>query len=131
MDISKLKILVAEDNQLNSLLIKKLFAKWDLVPDFAVNGAEAVEAFKNKSYDLILMDIHMPIMDGYQATAMIRSDPDTEKAKVQIVALTASVGADVKTEIQEAGMDDFISKPFNHDELRVKLEHIASEKTNT
>ena len=131
MDISKLKILVAEDSQLNSLLIKKLFAKWDIVPDIAVNGAEAVEAFRNKAYHLILMDIHMPIMDGYQATALIRGDANSEKAKVHIVALTASIGADVKTEILDAGMDDFISKPFNHEELRVKLEHIASAKTNT
>jgi CheY-like chemotaxis protein len=128
MDISKLNILVAEDNQLNALLIKKLFAKWNIVPDFAVNGAEAVEAFNNKPYDLILMDIHMPIMDGYEATAIIRNNADKAKANVQIIALTASIGLEVKTQIQEANMNDFISKPFDHEELRIRLEALALAK---
>ncbi|RZK35675.1 MAG: response regulator, partial [Pedobacter sp.] len=82
MDISSLNILVAEDNQMNILLMRKLLAKWDIKPDFAANGAEAVDAFKAKKYDLILMDIHMPLMDGYEATAIIRGDADIERSKV-------------------------------------------------
>jgi signal transduction histidine kinase/CheY-like chemotaxis protein len=125
MDISNLKILVAEDNQMNILLMKKLLAKWNISPDFAGNGSEAFEAFKTKNYDLILMDIHMPIMDGYEATHLIRSYDDEAKAKVQIIALTASVALDVRSKIAEAGINDYISKPFNHEELRAKLEDIA------
>lgn len=125
MDISNLKILVAEDNQMNTLLMKKLLGKWNIVPDFATNGAEAVEAVRNKSYDLILMDIHMPIMDGYEATALIRSEEDAQKAKTPIIALTASVAFDVRTKIAESQMDDYLSKPFNHEELRLILEKLA------
>ncbi|TCC86676.1 response regulator [Pedobacter frigiditerrae] len=128
MDISNLKILVAEDNPMNTLLMKKLLAKWDIKPDFAANGAEAVDAAKAKGYDLILMDIYMPIMDGYEATAIIRADEDKDKAQVPVIALTASVALDVRNKIAEAGINDFISKPFNQDELREKLEEIASRK---
>lgn len=128
MDISNLKILIAEDNQMNILLMRKLLAKWNIKPDFAANGSEAVAAFKVNNYDLILMDIHMPIMDGYEASKMIRSETDDVKAKIPIIALTASVALDVRNKINQAGINDFVSKPFNPDELRGKLEAIASEK---
>lgn len=128
MDISSLSILVAEDNQMNTLLMRKLLGKWEIIPDFAANGAEAVDAFKTKNYDLILMDIHMPVMDGYEATEIIRGDTDQEKAKVPIIALTASVALDVRNKIAEAGINDFVSKPFNPEELRGKLEEIAAKK---
>jgi signal transduction histidine kinase/CheY-like chemotaxis protein len=127
MDISNLKILVAEDNQMNILLMRKLLSKWNITPDFAQNGIEAVEAFKNANYDLILMDIHMPLMDGFEATHIIRNHDDPSKANVQIIALTASVALDVRTKIADAGINNFISKPFNPEELRLKLEHIAIE----
>ena len=126
MDISKLSILVAEDNQMNTLLMKKLLAKWDITPDFANNGAEAVAAFNGKAYNLILMDIHMPVMDGYEATAEIRKHTDQQKANVPIIALTASVALDAREKISNAGINDFVSKPFNPDELRGKLEEIAN-----
>lgn len=129
MDISALKILVAEDNQMNTLLMRKLLAKWNIVPDFAANGSTAVDAFKDNQYDLILMDIHMPVMDGYEATQQIRNYHDKVKAKVQIIALTASIAADVRAKITEAGINDFVSKPFNPAELRDKLEEIALLKT--
>jgi signal transduction histidine kinase/CheY-like chemotaxis protein len=128
MDISSLNILVAEDNQMNILLMKKLLAKWDISPDFAANGTEAIDAFKAKDYDLILMDIHMPVMDGYEATAIIRAFENKDRAQVKIIALTASVALDVRNKITEAGIDDFISKPFNQDELRGKLEEIVAKK---
>ena len=126
MDISKLSILVAEDNQMNTLLMKKLLAKWDITPDFANNGAEAVAAFNGKAYNLILMDIHMPVMDGYEATAEIRKHADQQKANIPIIALTASVALDAREKISNAGINDFVSKPFNPDELRGKLEEIAN-----
>jgi len=129
MDISALKILVAEDNQMNTLLMRKLLAKWNIVPDFATNGSTAVDAFKNNRYDLILMDIHMPVMDGYEAAQQIRGYHDKAKAQVQIIALTASLAADVRARITDAGINDFVSKPFDPAELRVKLEEIALLKT--
>ena len=128
MDISELKILIAEDNQMNILLMRKLLAKWNISPDFAANGSEAVEAFKIKDYDLILMDIHMPVMDGYEASIIIRNFTDKEKATVPIIALTASVAMDVRNKITDAGINDFVSKPFSPDELKAKLEQIALQK---
>ncbi|KQC00395.1 ATP-binding protein [Pedobacter sp. Hv1] len=129
MDISGLKILIAEDNQMNTLLMRKLLAKWNITPDFASNGADAVEAFKTNDYDLILMDIHMPIMDGYEASRTIRNYGDTVKSAVHIIALTASVALDVRNKITEAGINDYVSKPFNPEELRGKIEEIASHKS--
>ena len=126
MNISKLSILVAEDNPMNTLLMKKLLAKWEITPDFAANGDEAVQLFKINNYDLILMDIHMPILDGFEATAMIRNDTDQLKAQIPIIALTASVALDAREKISQAGINDFVSKPFNPDELRGKLEDIAN-----
>ena len=126
MNISKLSILVAEDNPMNTLLMKKLLAKWEITPDFAANGDEAVQLFKINKYDLILMDIHMPILDGFEATAMIRNDTDQLKAQIPIIALTASVALDAREKISQAGINDFVSKPFNPDELRGKLEDIAN-----
>ena len=128
MDISDLKILIAEDNRMNILLMRKLLAKWNISPDFSANGSEAVEAFKVKDYDLILMDIHMPIMDGYEASTIIRNFTDKEKATVPIIALTASVAMDVRNKITNAGIDDFVSKPFSPEELKAKLEQIALQK---
>jgi CheY-like chemotaxis protein len=111
------------------LLMKKLLAKWEIKPDFANNGIEAVDALKAKDYDLILMDIHMPLMDGYEATSNIRNQVNETKANVPIIALTASIALDVQNMINQAGINDFVSKPFNPVELREKLEHIAANKT--
>lgn len=127
-DISKLRILIAEDDQMNTLLMRKLLAKWQLSPDFVNNGLEAVDACKANTYDLILMDIHMPKMDGYEATTIIRSLADKSKAELPIIALTASVALDVRHKIAEVGITDFISKPFKPNELRAKLEAIAGSK---
>jgi len=124
-DISHLSILVAEDNQMNTLLMKKLLARWQIIPDFAINGLEALNAFKNKTYDLILMDIHMPVMDGYEAALAIRNDHNQLKSQIPIIAVTASVSLDVRGKVTEAGMNDFVSKPFKPEDLRAKLEDIA------
>ena len=126
MNISSLSILVAEDNPMNTLLMKKLLAKWDITPDFAANGEDAVKLFSTNNYDLILMDIHMPILDGFEATALIRNDADQLKAKTPIIALTASVALDAREKIAQAGINDFVSKPFNPDELKDKLQEIAA-----
>lgn len=125
IDISKLKILIAEDNEMNTLLMKKLLATWEIAPHFANNGVEAVAAFEHHDFDLVLMDIHMPIMDGYEAAISIRRLKDEKKAKVPIIALTASVALDVRNKVAAAGIDDFMSKPFNTAELKRKLENIV------
>ena len=120
-DIKDLKILVVEDNPINSLLLKKIFQKWNNTPDFTKDGIEALERYKTNHYDIILMDVHMPLLDGYETSRQIRSLPDSRKSGVPIIALTASVSINLKEKIKEAGMDDYLSKPYNSKELLAKL----------
>ncbi len=128
IDISKLRVLVVEDNEMNTLVMKKLLATWKINPHLAVNGIEAVSTFDHDDFDLVLMDINMPVMDGYEAARRIRNFKDEKKAKVTIIALTASVALDVRTKVTDAGIDDFMSKPFNTAELRRKLEEVIIRK---
>ncbi len=123
-DLKELKVLVVEDNAINSLLIKKIFSNWQNHPAFASNGYEAIEKLEHYSYDVILMDIHMPLLDGYETARLIRSMTDSSKSSVPIIALTASVSNDLYAKIRDAGMNDFINKPFNSDDLYRKLKAI-------
>lgn len=111
------KILVAEDNPANILIITKFLEKWGLTHDVADNGKMAVEyAFLN-NYNLILMDLQMPVKDGYQAAAEIR-----QKDKyTPIIALTASAFAETWVKVKASGMDDLVTKPFNPTDLRQKI----------
>jgi signal transduction histidine kinase/CheY-like chemotaxis protein len=126
LDLSSLRILVAEDNAMNRLLLKKVFSKWNTEPAFAENGQEAVERAASEKFDVILMDIHMPVMDGYEAAKEIRRLSDHAKSSVPIIALTASVSGNLDIKIREAGMDDFVQKPFNSIDLYSKLKNIST-----
>lgn len=121
VDISKLNVLVAEDNAMNILLMKKLFSSWNVEADYAENGLEAFEMARLKLYDVILMDIHMPVMDGYQSTKEILSFYKGQPKSPRVIALTASVATDVQNKIKQAGLHDYISKPFNPTDLKKKL----------
>ena len=123
-NLRDLKVLVVEDNPINSLLIKKIFSNWNSQPVFAMNGYEAIEKLEISPYDVILMDIHMPLLDGYETTRLIRNMSDISRSAVPIIALTASVSDDLYTKIRAVGMDDYINKPFNSDDLYRKLKAI-------
>jgi len=112
------RILVAEDNQINQKVAAVMLKKLGYEADVVSNGALAVEALKTNSYDLILMDCQMPEMDGFQATAEIRNNPELDDfKKIPIVAVTANAMIGDKAACLAAGMDDYISKPFRRDEL--------------
>ena len=113
-----LKVLVAEDNPGNRILIESLFKRWDIDLEFAENGLEAVGKIKSKDFHLVLMDIQMPEMDGYEATTSIRGMSDEYFRKIPIIALTASVMSHVLEKTLEVGMNAYISKPFNPKELK-------------
>ena len=115
------KVLYVEDVVPNQLLMKGFSNKWKIDLDTALNGLEALEKVKQHHYDLILMDIHMPEMDGYEATAEIRKLHDPHYANVPIIALTASISEKTKNHIQEAGMNDYVAKPINPRDLHQKL----------
>ncbi|NQZ77324.1 MAG: response regulator [Ekhidna sp.] len=111
------KILLVEDNQMNIMVAKKFLKKWELKVEVANNGQEGVEMVKDNEYDLVLMDLQMPVMDGYKATRKIREFNE----EIPIVALTASALLKVRQDVIAAGMNDYITKPFNPDDLRKKI----------
>ncbi|HMI07071.1 MAG TPA: response regulator [Flavobacterium sp.] len=120
IDIGNIRILLAEDNAINVLLMKKLFAKWDLNIAVAANGKEAIDMLAENQYDVLLMDINMPVMDGLEATRHIRK-LQGRQSKIHIIALTAEVSPEMENEIKKAGMDDYMTKPFVPDELKAKI----------
>ena len=120
------KILVAEDVLVNQKLISRLLEKEGLSCDIAANGRDAVEAANRVPYDLIFMDCHMPEMDGWEATRLIKAGPGSPP----VIALTAGVTAEEQAQCREAGMSGFLAKPLRAAELRKVLkEHLTAEKS--
>jgi PAS domain S-box-containing protein len=118
----KINVLVVDDNQINRLLINKILKKWGADADFAENGLEAVnKVVANQNYNVVLMDIHMPEMGGLEATQVIRSNPEPYFQQLPIIALTASMLSNQMGEIDNAGMNDYILKPFDPKILFEKL----------
>jgi signal transduction histidine kinase/DNA-binding response OmpR family regulator len=114
--LNKINILLVEDNKMNVVLAKKIFQKWGKIIDVAENGMVALEKIAKNDYDIILMDIQMPEMDGNEATRRLRewSGP---KSQVPVIALTAHATTFERQESIEVGMNDFLSKPFHPDDL--------------
>ncbi|AMR31942.1 hypothetical protein A0256_11160 [Mucilaginibacter sp. PAMC 26640] len=125
---ANLRVLIAEDNQVNVMLMKKLFSKWQIVPTIAENGERAVEIMQYGNFDIILMDLQMPVMNGFDAAIEIRKMPDPAKSRVPIIALTASALFDIKNQVTDAGMNDYVAKPFKPDELMEKIQILVSAK---
>ena len=117
-----INVLVVDDNQINRLLINKVLKKWGATADFAENGQEAIDKLDaHKNFDVVLMDIHMPVMGGLEATGIIRSKTDAYFQKLPIIALTASMLSNQMGQIEDAGMNDYILKPFDPTTLFEKL----------
>ncbi len=124
---SNIKILLAEDNEINQLFVKTILqSKFDIT--IAPNGKIVLDLLKNQWFDLILMDLHMPEMDGYEATEQIRALKDTKKSKIPIIALTAAAIKGEKKKCLEFGMNDYISKPFEPDDLLTLIVKILDKK---
>ena len=118
----ELSILLVEDNKTNQLLAKTRLERWKCKVDIANNGIEGVKKAQQKMYDLILMDIQMPVMDGYEATKIIKNDISKKAAQIPIIAMTAyATNVDINR-AKNAGMDDYIFKPFKPKELYTILE---------
>jgi two-component system, sensor histidine kinase len=113
----RIKVLLAEDNRINQILVQKVLSKFNFDCITVENGRLAVEAVTNEDFDIILMDIMMPIMDGYEAASVIRNMKDKTKKNIPIVALTAVVTGSVIDSSSAVGIDRYLSKPFESEEL--------------
>jgi len=118
----RLNVLVVDDNQINRILVNKVLQKWGVQADFAENGQEAVDKIvSGMNYDVVLMDVHMPIMGGLEATRIIRLKDEAYFQQLPIIALTASMLSSEVNQMTDAGMNDFILKPFDQKILFDKL----------
>lgn len=120
-DYGHLNVLVAEDNEVNQMVIEGLLGKFGITPDFADDGKQALDKFSasGKSYDVVLMDCEMPILDGLGATRKIRDqERNAARDPVLIIALTAHVNDAQKEKVIQCGMDCFISKPVTLDKIQ-------------
>ncbi|WP_268035244.1 ATP-binding protein [Algoriphagus sp. PAP.12] len=121
-DFSNLHLLMAEDNDVNALVLGKIIKKWGYTFERVGDGAQAVEAIKNKNYDCILMDIQMPVMDGFTATSEIKKISDTP-----VIALTAAAKLEIMEKINEIGFEGFVAKPIDAAELLKKIKEVILE----
>lgn len=115
-----LRVLLVEDNDINRLYAKSILNNWKCITDIAENGLVAVEKLKSNEYDVVLMDVQMPVMDGYEATKAIRNMA-LPVSKIPVIALTANV---TKIDVEKcllAGMNDYLPKPFTPEDLYQKL----------
>ena len=117
----KIKVLLVEDNKMNQMLASSILQKNNFETYFATNGREALDQIYNNTYNVVLMDIHMPVMDGYEAVHEIRDSAHKKINSLPVIALTAAATKQEITKAYETGMDDFISKPFKKEELINKI----------
>jgi len=125
IDLSGCKVLIVDDNRVNVIVLKMSLEKLGIESDFVCNGLQAVEAVGKNDYDLIFMDIHMPNMDGFQATKEIRKiDMD-----IAIIGLSADVTKEAIDEAKAVGMNDYLTKPISFDKLRNHLPNYLVKMT--
>ena len=113
--LDRLRVLVAEDNPVNAMVIAAMLERLGIVSDRASNGLEAVQAIERQPYDVVLMDMQMPEMDGLEATRRVRAN--AVLVQPWIVALTANVMSEDRARCAAAGMHDFLAKPLQLQDL--------------
>lgn len=124
-----LSILLVEDNHMNQLVIAKYFEKWGIDLDIAENGVLALEKLEVQNYNLILMDLEMPELDGYKTAEIIRKNKNTSYHHTPIIAITASALVNVKKRVFESGMNGYVSKPFEPQKLYQIISNLTLQNT--
>ncbi len=126
-NFNAVKILVAEDNELNSIMLVHILESWGCIVDTVKNGRQAVDHVNNHDYDLIMMDTHMPIMSGFEAIKAIRKHKEAAKSLTPIITISASVLEHEQASAYEAGADAVIGKPFNPTDLHKKITQLTAK----
>jgi PAS domain S-box-containing protein len=130
--LQDVRVLLVEDNEINRMVASKFLAKWGVKITNAENGKVALKKIESKQFDIVLMDLQMPEMDGYSATVAIRAMEDSYFQKIPIIALTASAMMDVKDRVFVTGMTDYLAKPFNPKDLFNKIaKHVKAFSVET
>lgn len=123
-DIDSTEVLIVEDNMMNMLLLKSLLSKRGYRILTATNGQEALDLLSSATPDIILMDLNMPIMNGFEASIAIRNS-DARINSIPIIAVTAEMHPDTKAKCIEAGMNDYVPKPIEMDELIESMKNLV------
>ena len=123
------RILLAEDNSVNQIIAVKLLEKFGFRVDAVANGLEAVAAVQSMPYDLVLMDCQMPELDGYGASEQIRALPHPRQKSIPIIAMTANAMSSDREKCMEAGMNEYVTKPVNQQELLAVISRVLTQKT--
>jgi PAS domain S-box-containing protein len=132
-ELGPLRVLLAEDNRVNQYITEAMLQDWGFKVDIANNGTEAVDLYNRKEYDIILMDIQMPELNGIEATRLIRANTDIKKASVPIIALTANTTRQIQRNLVSEGMNDFLVKPFKEESLykKIAIHILGKDKINS
>lgn len=119
--LEAVEILLVDDDEINRLVATTFLKKWDVSVTIATNGKEALDLVRSKKFTMIMMDLHMPEMDGYECTSRIRAMEEEYYKNIPIIVFSASYTIDSKRKAAEFGMTDFMNKPFRHEELQEKI----------
>src|SRR5205085_10873973 len=125
----RLRVLMADDNVIYQKVAVHLLRKQGHSVVVVANGSEAIEAFERADFDLILMDVQMPVVNGYEATRSIRDRERGTSGHIPIVALTAHAMKGDRENCLDAGMDDYLTKPIHQDELKAMLDRVGTSPT--
>ncbi len=123
--MSEIHILLVDDDEINRLVATTYLKKSNVLVTVATNGREALDQIQSKKFNIVMMDLHMPEMDGYECTSKIRAMDDPYFKHVPIIVFSASYVIDSKRKAAEFGMTDFMNKPFRADELQEKIKAYA------
>lgn len=123
--VSEIHILLVDDDEINRLVATTYLKKSNVQVTVATNGLEAIDLIQSKKFNIVMMDLHMPEMDGYECTTKIRAMDDPYFKHVPIIVFSASYVIDSKKKAAEFGMTDFMNKPFRADELQEKIKIYA------
>lgn len=113
-----IRVLIAEDNELNKLVVKSVLSRWNVEFEIVSNGQEALDLLEKDLFDIVLMDVQMPVIDGLEATRRIRANENQRIAKIPIIALTASSQPEEIAQMRQVGMDEHILKPIDTNVLK-------------